>query len=251
MTRSTTTRMLLPRWSADTDEWDRVDFDTISAQVEALAAGALEGLASARPAAAATNARMFYRATDTGVLSYSTGAAWVTILTANPVERFSFNIAPGTSTVLPVGWQPAGKSAGSYTNPDTGANLSGGGWPSWLTVDTAPASADAGMMTLAAGEYTASMRLRLDDSTNSTAFPDGSTWTLGYTLTDSGAMLGSPNVVLPPLAMSAALRAFGGLSFDTTIGTAGGRWLKPFVYIGSAAGTNRQFQLRVDIAKLR
>jgi hypothetical protein len=260
MAVSKTTRFGVTRWTEDTDPWTRDDFDDDNAAIEAKAAGFLEGTLAARPAASAANARMLYRATDgtgaLGVLFYSTGSAWLPIVTANPVERFSFNFAPGVSTVLASGWHPAGKAAsGSYSNADTGASLSGGGWPSWLTVDTSLTSNDAGLLDLAAGEYVVSMTMRLDDSTQETPFPDGSIWTLGYTLTTSGAMLGStnnPQNIMAPIAMSAAFRALGnGHSIAATVGTAGARWLKPFVHMGAGAGVNRQYQLRVDVAKLR
>lgn len=55
------------------------DIVTLIAQLEARAAGALSGLYAARPAAAASNARFLYDATDARALFYSDGAAWTLV----------------------------------------------------------------------------------------------------------------------------------------------------------------------------
>lgn len=78
MAKSLSARLGLQRWTAGTDTQLRSEFDNDNAQLEALAAIARQGLASAR-GSATTWSRSTYLATDTGVLSYSDGAAWTNI----------------------------------------------------------------------------------------------------------------------------------------------------------------------------
>jgi hypothetical protein len=67
----------------------------IIAELEAYGAGFLQGTIGARNAAGAGNAGFIYYATDTGVLSYSTGSAWVDI---NPKDA-----AAGTASLRTLG----------------------------------------------------------------------------------------------------------------------------------------------------
>lgn len=215
MAVSKTTRLGLTRWTEDTDPWSRDDWDDDNAALELLAVGALEGLASARPAASAANARMFYRATNTGVLSYSTGAAWVTI--SRP-ESYSLIYGPSDSNnpINEVGWQPAGvemaycyaDSPSEAGSPNPPTNL-----PSWLTVQTNPANAQPGKLTLAKGaRYVLHVEVKFEDLD----VTDG-LWALGYTATEgSGALAWTPgnrpSFVLPPYKHTAELAAIMGTS---------------------------------------
>lgn len=104
MTVSKSPRLGLTRWSADTDPWNRADWDDDNAALEALALGALVGLASARPAAAATNARMLHYATDNGTLSYSTGSAWFDLRVHYPPAP-AFAIASNNTTGTLTGYR--------------------------------------------------------------------------------------------------------------------------------------------------
>lgn len=70
-------RFGLYRWSAPGDPYTRVQQDANDAALETSAMGFIESTAALRPAAAAGNAGFLHRATDTGVFTYSTGAAWV------------------------------------------------------------------------------------------------------------------------------------------------------------------------------
>jgi hypothetical protein len=78
--------------------------------LETYAAGVLQGPIVSRAAAGAGNAQFLYYATDTGVLSYSTGSAWVDI-----------NLAPPTWTALTLqnNWQqPGGSNQGPQYTKD-------------------------------------------------------------------------------------------------------------------------------------
>lgn len=78
MAESLTTRFGLKRWTADTDTPERADFDAAHNALATNAAGWLpDDTLANRPAAAAANARFLYRATDTGLVYYSTGSAWL------------------------------------------------------------------------------------------------------------------------------------------------------------------------------
>lgn len=82
MTVTTTTRFGLTQWSAGTDPFTRAQLEASLDALEGLAAGWLTpSTAAARPAAAAANAGFLHKATDTGAISLSDGAAWVTLLT--------------------------------------------------------------------------------------------------------------------------------------------------------------------------
>lgn len=76
MAPTQTTRLSLWTWSSNDDPLTRDQMTDSHQNLEDLAARFTSGLASARPAAAASNARGFYLATDTNVLSYSDGSAW-------------------------------------------------------------------------------------------------------------------------------------------------------------------------------
>lgn len=77
----------------------------IITRLEAVGAGYLIGTAGARPAAAAANAGFFYLATDTGVLSESTGSAWVDI---NPKDA-----AAATASLRTLGTGATQAAAGN------------------------------------------------------------------------------------------------------------------------------------------
>lgn len=79
MAESNTTRFGVRRWTDGGDTPQRAEFDTSMANLETLAAGFLRGTFAARPAAAAANQGFLYEATDTGVLYWSTGSAWLGI----------------------------------------------------------------------------------------------------------------------------------------------------------------------------
>lgn len=70
-------RLGITRWSVDGDPVTRAQFEASHANLELLVVGYLESTAALRPAAAAGNLAFIHRATDTGVFSWSTGAAWV------------------------------------------------------------------------------------------------------------------------------------------------------------------------------
>jgi hypothetical protein len=79
MAISSSPRLGLTRWSADTDQVSRAQFDGDHGRLDDLVAMAIQGVALDRPAAAVP--RRLYYATDTGVLSLDTGTAWVEVLT--------------------------------------------------------------------------------------------------------------------------------------------------------------------------
>lgn len=88
-----TTRLGIYRWSSNDDEFTRAQMDTSHQQLEDLVALFTSGTFALRPAAAASNARGFYLATDTNVLYYSNGTAWFSVNSfASPVA-----IVPGDS----------------------------------------------------------------------------------------------------------------------------------------------------------
>lgn len=75
-----TARMDLTQWSTDADPLTREQVTESFAEIEDRAVGRLVGLAAARPAASAALTDFVYRATDTGALSWCTGAAWVDVV---------------------------------------------------------------------------------------------------------------------------------------------------------------------------
>lgn len=86
------------------------DAAAFSAQVNAITdgfdagtAGYLTGLASAIPAAVAANAGKIYYATDTGVYSVSTGAAWLQLGGA-PVTFSTGDLKMSAAATAPAGW---------------------------------------------------------------------------------------------------------------------------------------------------
>ena len=88
MAKSLTARFGLQRWSSSSDTQQRSEFDNDSAQIEALALIARQGVASAR-GSAATWPRSPYKATDTGDLWYSDGTAWALLATDAEWEPFA------------------------------------------------------------------------------------------------------------------------------------------------------------------
>lgn len=84
MATTQTTRLSLYRWSDENDLWSRAQWDSNSAQLEALAAIATQGLAASRPDAGVQ--RRLYLATDTAELSIDTGTVWVPIATVAQVN---------------------------------------------------------------------------------------------------------------------------------------------------------------------
>lgn len=83
MAVSTTTRMLLTRWSAGADPVNRTQFDTTHANLEARAAGRLTGTLAARPAASSVVEGFLYEVTsgtDVGCVYYCTPTpAWILV----------------------------------------------------------------------------------------------------------------------------------------------------------------------------
>lgn len=86
MAESSTPRLDLPRWTADTDTPNRVEFDRAFERLEERAAGFLAGpIATTRPAAGAAVARFYHYDPDTDLLTVcvdTTGAggwAWVEV----------------------------------------------------------------------------------------------------------------------------------------------------------------------------
>ncbi len=77
MTLSTTARLALTRWSANTDRRTRAQIDGNFAQIEELAVKRLRGPAAARPAAGPAVAGCIYEVSDDGGrLDYCDGSAW-------------------------------------------------------------------------------------------------------------------------------------------------------------------------------
>ena len=146
MAVSKTTRFGVTRWTEDTDPWSRDDFDDDNAAVEAKAAGFLEGTAAARPAASAANARMFYRATDTDMVSYSTGAAWMHLTP----ETFEVAIALGSE--VGAGWV-------KVTN--TGFVPPLGSYPAWMTRVPNTDATQAGALEFVKGLYLVTLAARI------------------------------------------------------------------------------------------
>lgn len=79
MTVSQTTRLGVYKWSSGNDEFTRDQMTDSHQALEDLVALFTSGTFSARPVAAASNARGFYLATDTNVLYYSNGTAWFSV----------------------------------------------------------------------------------------------------------------------------------------------------------------------------
>ena len=95
-----TTRLGVYRWSSNDDEFTRSQMDDSHQRLEALVALFTSDTFANRPAAAASNARGFFLATDTNVLYYSNGTAWFSVNSfASPVAMLpDDSITDGTST---------------------------------------------------------------------------------------------------------------------------------------------------------
>jgi hypothetical protein len=95
-----TTRLGVYRWSSNDDEFTRSQMDDSHQGLEALVALFTSDTFANRPAAAASNARGFFLATDTNVLYYSNGTAWFSVNSfASPVALLpGDSITDGTST---------------------------------------------------------------------------------------------------------------------------------------------------------
>lgn len=93
MAESTTTRLALPRWSADSDTPNRSEFDAAFASLEAKAAGWLTGTLAARPAAAAANDSFVYEvsgdgtSSNNGRLFWSTGGDWIELARVTALDE--------------------------------------------------------------------------------------------------------------------------------------------------------------------
>ena len=106
MSITTSPRFGLTQWSAESDPVNRTQFETSFGLIDSLGALYSQGALSARPAYGTVG--RFYFATDTGLLYYDTGAAWVTINPATPL---------GTSaTVSAVGDSENGGSTGLFSD---------------------------------------------------------------------------------------------------------------------------------------
>jgi microcystin-dependent protein len=111
MAETTTTRLGLHRWSANTDTVDRTEFESSLAQLEALSAIFLEGTRAARPAPGVTG--RFYKVKgDTALLNgmvfYDDGVAW-TVVGSNVEDAIVRASAVGTIPLVAKG--AAGQTA--------------------------------------------------------------------------------------------------------------------------------------------
>lgn len=97
MTVSLTTRLGIHRWTADTDPWDREDFDDDNAALEAKVIIGTQGLDAARPTAGVQ--RRLYLATDLERVYIDDGDEWYELLVAG--------VAPASAVVF----TPAGDVA--------------------------------------------------------------------------------------------------------------------------------------------
>lgn len=95
-----TTRLDIYRWSSNDDEFTRNQMDVSHQRLESLVALFTSDTFANRPAAASSNARGFFLATDTNVLYYSNGSAWFSVNSfASPVAMLpGDSITDGTST---------------------------------------------------------------------------------------------------------------------------------------------------------
>lgn len=136
MAETTTDRLLLPRWSAPTDTPSRVEFDTAFANLEARAAGYLEGTTAGRPAASALMARFFYWDRERRELTTcidTTGAggwAWVRPDVALVDEAFA---ATPPNVVSPYGTVVDGPGTNHVPNPSLEVDLA-----TWQGFGTVP-----------------------------------------------------------------------------------------------------------------
>jgi microcystin-dependent protein len=83
MAESDTTRLVVHRWSADTDSFSRAELDTSLANIEARAAVFLEGTRAARPAAGITGRFYTVKGDATAALNgnqyYDNGTVWTPV----------------------------------------------------------------------------------------------------------------------------------------------------------------------------
>ena len=115
MAPTQTTRLGVYRWASNDDEFTRAQMDTSHQNLEDLVALFTSGTFALRPAAAASNARGFYLATDTNVLYYSNGTAWFSVNSfASPVA-----IVPG-DTIADGGSTFAAKADHKHSLPAFG-----------------------------------------------------------------------------------------------------------------------------------
>lgn len=101
-----TPRFGLPQWGAGSDSVNHEQFNAAFAALESLGAVCVQGVLSARPAAGA--GLRFYYATDTGVLYFDTGSAWVIpfppiVVTLSPTWALSgqFDATSGSDSFMP------------------------------------------------------------------------------------------------------------------------------------------------------
>jgi hypothetical protein len=90
---TTTTRLGLTRWSAESDSPIRTQFDTANGQLDLLVAGYTHDHLSNRPAPGKRG--WFFFDDDAGVLYYDTGPAWITLTYAAGADADITNSAPG------------------------------------------------------------------------------------------------------------------------------------------------------------
>lgn len=269
MAESVTPRFGFAKQSAGTDAWPgRVGFMAILDKIEGNAAMFASGTFAARPAAGKEG--RIYRATDTGVVYYDTGAAWLTL---TPPSSYGLAYGPSASNnpINEVGWQPAGAeiaycyalspNQAGFPSPPT--NL-----PSWLSVQTNPANPHPGKLTLTKGaRYLVDVSVKFEDLDAT----DG-LWALGYTTSeDAGGIYWSPGErpgwVLPPHKHTAEMAGILGTSNTAltlqcsasvgSLASAGGDIeFLPVVYLAPSSdpdtggSSQRQIQaVRIDITR--
>lgn len=127
-------RLGITRWSAGADPLSRAQLDADHAALDLLTALDAQGTLAARPAAGIRG--RYYYATDTGILSRDTGAAWVSVndhgglvgLTDDDHPQYH-NDARGDAryprlTVLTADGDLVTRAAGAWSRVPLGAALS-------------------------------------------------------------------------------------------------------------------------------
>lgn len=118
MTISLTTRLGLHRWSADTDPWDRADFDADNAALEAKVIIGSQGAEAGKPVAGVE--RRLYLATDTERLFLDDADEW---------HELALRTSPSTQTfvsnVISPNWAITTPNAPGTAAPTTGAHVVG------------------------------------------------------------------------------------------------------------------------------
>lgn len=171
----TTARLALPYPAAATPNDVPTHMQALADQLAATFAGWLpDSTAALRPAASAANARSLHRATDTGEVSLSTGATWVTILTgARSVSFFTTHTwaiafpaveSGDTDLIIPMSIEPSSGetialarvshkiNSGTSVTFDVTVNGSGATGFTSLSSTTSNTRTDPSNVALAAGD---------------------------------------------------------------------------------------------------